>query len=238
MKFTTSGDVGTANVTVRQNTTADKVGEGTRCRTRLAVPLGVHGCLLHPLTGGVQPLAARLHPCAATHAGPGGGGLRDTAPPAPPPCTSRSPLSPTKPPTPLPPPQKEDQTIIDLKEPVALTFALRYLTSFAKATPLATHVTLSMTRELPVMVRPAPSCLAAAARRSGGRDGRGRAAGVGRTAVGRRASTATARSARARWAPSRSPRPTDRPALQLSPLPPFSTCQPIRWSMLFRTWAT
>jgi hypothetical protein len=36
---------------------------------------------------------------------------------------------------------------------VALTFALRYLTSFAKATPLATHVTLSMTRELPVMVR-------------------------------------------------------------------------------------
>lgn len=43
--------------------------------------------------------------------------------------------------------------MIELKEPVALTFALRYLTSFAKATPLATHVTLSMTRELPVMVR-------------------------------------------------------------------------------------
>lgn len=71
VKFTTSGDIGTANVTVRQNTTADK---------------------------------------------------------------------------------KEEQTVIDLKEPVALTFALRYLTSFAKATPLATHVTLSMTRELPVMV--------------------------------------------------------------------------------------
>lgn len=44
--------------------------------------------------------------------------------------------------------------MIDLKEPVALTFALRYLTSFSKATPLATHVTLSMTRELPVMVSP------------------------------------------------------------------------------------
>lgn len=71
VKFTTSGDIGTANVTVRQNTTADK---------------------------------------------------------------------------------KEDQTVIELKEPVALTFALRYLTSFSKATPLATHVTLSMTRELPVMV--------------------------------------------------------------------------------------
>eukprot|EP00877_Chromochloris_zofingiensis_P014263 jgi/Chrzof1/9090/Cz03g35210.t1 len=71
VKFSTSGDVGTANITVRQNTSADKV---------------------------------------------------------------------------------EDQTKIILKEPVALTFALRYLNSFAKATPLASHVSLSMTRELPIMV--------------------------------------------------------------------------------------
>ncbi len=35
---------------------------------------------------------------------------------------------------------------------MALTFALRYLNSFAKATALASHVSLSMTRELPVMV--------------------------------------------------------------------------------------
>jgi proliferating cell nuclear antigen len=41
---------------------------------------------------------------------------------------------------------------IDLKEPVSLTFALRYLNSFAKATPLASHVSLSMARDLPVMV--------------------------------------------------------------------------------------
>ena len=33
--------------------------------------------------------------------------------------------------------QKEDQVSIDLTEPVSLTFALRYLNSFAKATPLS-----------------------------------------------------------------------------------------------------
>jgi len=71
VKFSTSGDIGTANITVRQNTTADKA---------------------------------------------------------------------------------EDQTKIDLKEPVSLTFALRYLNSFAKATGLASHVVLRMTRDLPIMV--------------------------------------------------------------------------------------
>jgi proliferating cell nuclear antigen len=34
-------------------------------------------------------------------------------------------------------PQKEDQVSIELNEPVSLTFALRYLNSFAKATPLS-----------------------------------------------------------------------------------------------------
>jgi hypothetical protein len=48
--------------------------------------------------------------------------------------------------------QKEEQVSIDLKEPVSLTFALRYLNSFAKATPLSSHVSLSMARDLPVMV--------------------------------------------------------------------------------------
>lgn len=71
VKFTTSGDIGTANVTQRQNTTCDKV---------------------------------------------------------------------------------EDQTIIDLKEPVSLTFALRYLNHFAKATPLSPYVTLSLTKDLPIVV--------------------------------------------------------------------------------------
>lgn len=31
----------------------------------------------------------------------------------------------------------EEQVVIDMQEPVALTFALRYLNSFAKATPLS-----------------------------------------------------------------------------------------------------
>ena len=42
--------------------------------------------------------------------------------------------------------------MIELQEPVTLTFALRYLNSFAKATPLSTHVTLSMSKDLPVVV--------------------------------------------------------------------------------------
>lgn len=46
----------------------------------------------------------------------------------------------------------EDQTVIDLHDPVTLTFALRYLNSFAKATPLSGQVTLSMSKELPVVV--------------------------------------------------------------------------------------
>jgi proliferating cell nuclear antigen len=46
----------------------------------------------------------------------------------------------------------EDATVIDLQEPVALSFALRYLNSFAKATPLANQVTLRMSKELPLVV--------------------------------------------------------------------------------------
>ena len=34
---------------------------------------------------------------------------------------------------------QEEATVIDLNEPVTLTFALRYLNSFAKATPLSQH---------------------------------------------------------------------------------------------------
>eukprot|EP00891_Asterochloris_glomerata_P005635 jgi/Astpho2/5635/fgenesh1_pm.00079_%23_40_t len=46
----------------------------------------------------------------------------------------------------------EEATDIDLNEPVSLTFALRYLNSFAKATPLSPVVVLSMSKELPVVV--------------------------------------------------------------------------------------
>ena len=40
----------------------------------------------------------------------------------------------------------EDATVIDLQEPVSLSFALRYLNSFAKASPLSSQV-----RQCPVL---------------------------------------------------------------------------------------
>lgn len=46
----------------------------------------------------------------------------------------------------------EDAVVVELQEPVTLTFALRYLNSFAKATPLSSTVTLSMSKELPIVV--------------------------------------------------------------------------------------
>eukprot|EP00897_Mesotaenium_endlicherianum_P004010 jgi/Mesen1/3637/ME000020S03166 len=46
----------------------------------------------------------------------------------------------------------EEQTIIEMQEPVQLTFALRYLNSFTKATPLSSQVTISMSPDLPVVV--------------------------------------------------------------------------------------
>jgi proliferating cell nuclear antigen len=42
--------------------------------------------------------------------------------------------------------------MVEMQEPVTLTFALRYLNSFTKATPLSSTVTLSMSKELPVAV--------------------------------------------------------------------------------------
>jgi proliferating cell nuclear antigen len=48
--------------------------------------------------------------------------------------------------------QPEEQTLIDLTEPVALTFALRYLNSFTKASGLSPSVVLKLSRELPVVV--------------------------------------------------------------------------------------
>ena len=42
--------------------------------------------------------------------------------------------------------------VIDLQEPVSLTFALRYLNSFTKATPLSDTVQLSMTSDVPLVV--------------------------------------------------------------------------------------
>ncbi|KAL7115611.1 hypothetical protein ACP275_04G193200 [Erythranthe tilingii] len=46
----------------------------------------------------------------------------------------------------------EEATVIEMNEPVSLTFALRYFNSFTKATPLSNTVTLSLSSELPVVV--------------------------------------------------------------------------------------
>ena len=46
----------------------------------------------------------------------------------------------------------EESTVIELQENVELTFALRYLNFFTKATPLSEQVTLSMNEDVPVVV--------------------------------------------------------------------------------------
>lgn len=71
VKFSTTGDIGTANITLRQNMTAEKV---------------------------------------------------------------------------------EEQTAIELHDPVALTFALRYLNNFSKATALSSSVKIALTKDLPIVV--------------------------------------------------------------------------------------
>ncbi|GJU32772.1 proliferating cell nuclear antigen [Tanacetum coccineum] len=46
----------------------------------------------------------------------------------------------------------EEAIIIEMNEPVSLTFALRYMNSFTKASPLSSTVTFSLSSELPVVV--------------------------------------------------------------------------------------
>lgn len=46
----------------------------------------------------------------------------------------------------------DEATVIEMQEPVSLTFALRYLNSFTKATPLSATVTISLSPDLPVVV--------------------------------------------------------------------------------------
>lgn len=50
------------------------------------------------------------------------------------------------------PSKPEEATVIEMNEPVTLTFALRYLNSFTKATPLSNTVTISLSSDLPVVV--------------------------------------------------------------------------------------
>eukprot|EP01113_Clastostelium_recurvatum_P016402 TRINITY_DN1937_c0_g1_i1.p1 TRINITY_DN1937_c0_g1~~TRINITY_DN1937_c0_g1_i1.p1 ORF type:complete len:279 (-),score=75.00 TRINITY_DN1937_c0_g1_i1:42-821(-) len=46
----------------------------------------------------------------------------------------------------------EETTTVELQEAVSLTFALRYLNLFTKATPLSTGVRISMSKEVPMVV--------------------------------------------------------------------------------------
>ncbi|XP_057523665.1 proliferating cell nuclear antigen-like [Amaranthus tricolor] len=46
----------------------------------------------------------------------------------------------------------EESTIIEMKEPIMLTFALKYMTTFTKATSLSSQVTISLSSDMPVVV--------------------------------------------------------------------------------------
>lgn len=48
--------------------------------------------------------------------------------------------------------KEDEQTVINLDEPVTLTFALRYLNLFTKATSLSASVTLSLSKDVPLVV--------------------------------------------------------------------------------------
>jgi len=48
--------------------------------------------------------------------------------------------------------KKEDQTILEVDEPVSLSFALRYLNLFNKASNLSNQVVLSMSADTPLVV--------------------------------------------------------------------------------------
>lgn len=46
----------------------------------------------------------------------------------------------------------EEETIIEMNEPVSLTFGLRFMNSFTRATSLSNTVTISLSNELPLAV--------------------------------------------------------------------------------------
>jgi len=48
--------------------------------------------------------------------------------------------------------EEDEQVSIKLEDEVSLTFALRYLNFFSKATPLSSHVTLKMSPDVPLVV--------------------------------------------------------------------------------------
>lgn len=48
--------------------------------------------------------------------------------------------------------KEEDATVIELQQSVSMTFSIKYLVNFTKATPLSTRVTLNLSAEVPLLV--------------------------------------------------------------------------------------
>lgn len=46
--------------------------------------------------------------------------------------------------------KEEDKVQVDLREPCTVTFAIKYLNTFAKAAPLSPQVTLSLSNDVPI----------------------------------------------------------------------------------------
>ncbi|KAI9318412.1 proliferating cell nuclear antigen [Dichotomocladium elegans] len=47
---------------------------------------------------------------------------------------------------------EEDATVIELQQTVCMTFSIKYLVNFSKATPLSSRVSLSMSNDVPLLV--------------------------------------------------------------------------------------
>ncbi|RKP26143.1 proliferating cell nuclear antigen [Syncephalis pseudoplumigaleata] len=48
--------------------------------------------------------------------------------------------------------REEDATVIEMQQPVQLTFAVKYLSMFAKTTPLCNRVTLCLSKDVPLLL--------------------------------------------------------------------------------------
>lgn len=114
MKFSTGGDIGSANIICRQNTSVDKVSFDCRMFSRYQPTALQLGTVQEEFRLVRNLIISSLFVVFAL--------------------------------------QEEEKTVVEMQEPVTLTFALRYLNSFTKATPLSSTVTLSMSKELPVAV--------------------------------------------------------------------------------------
>lgn len=47
---------------------------------------------------------------------------------------------------------EDDSTVIELQQSVAMTFSMKYLVQFTKATPLSSRVSLNLSSDVPLLV--------------------------------------------------------------------------------------